>query len=77
MGQAPPLTVNPSALREIRTRTGLSLRELADRSGVSFSYIRQIEEGERLRPNPRIVKALAAGLDCEVAAILAAPAVST
>src|SRR5437867_6888694 len=37
------------ALRELRRRAGLSQRELAERTGLDFSYISKIENG-RLPP---------------------------
>lgn len=51
-----------SAIRILREELGLTLRELAERSGTSFAYLGQVERGEKvatdrwLRP---VVRALA------------------
>lgn len=37
--------INGQALEVIRIRSGLSLRELSELSGVSFRHIRYIEQG--------------------------------
>lgn len=42
-------------LRSIRKRRGFTLRQLADASGVSYSYIRQIEDGSNVG-TVRVVK---------------------
>lgn len=50
----------------MRVAQGLSLRQLADRSGTSFAYLAQVERGEKaptdrwLRP---VLEALADSLD--------------
>lgn len=45
-------------LRELRQRTGISLREASRRSGVSDPYLSQVERGLRM-PGPNILKRLA------------------
>jgi transcriptional regulator with XRE-family HTH domain len=48
-------------LRELREDTGLTLREVEERSGrkVSNGYLSQLETGLRPTPNPRILTTLA------------------
>ncbi|HXH22948.1 MAG TPA: helix-turn-helix transcriptional regulator [Dehalococcoidia bacterium] len=48
-------------LTDLRTRAGLSLREVEQRTGgvVSNVYLSQLEHGRRTEPNPRILVALA------------------
>ncbi|EWM18475.1 helix-turn-helix domain-containing protein [Kutzneria sp. 744] len=48
-----------STLRELRTRTGLTQEALADRSGVSVSTIRGMENGTRVNPRPDTLRQLA------------------
>lgn len=53
-------------LKKIREEKGLSLREVAKRSGLSHSYINSLEKGEHpntkapINPTPDILKRLAA-----------------
>ncbi|MCY9760370.1 helix-turn-helix domain-containing protein [Paenibacillus alvei] len=42
------------AIREHRTRLGLSLRGFADIAGVSHSYLGKIERGESIPPQPTL-----------------------
>jgi len=48
-----------STLRELRMRTGLTQEALADRSGVSVSTIRGMENGTRVNPRPDTLRQLA------------------
>lgn len=48
-----------STLRELRMRTGLTQEALADRSGVSVSTIRGMENGTRANPRPDTLRQLA------------------
>jgi transcriptional regulator with XRE-family HTH domain len=57
------------ALREARAARGLSLRELADRLGVSPSLISQIETG-RANPSVSTLYAIAAELDISLDELL-------
>ena len=56
-------------LREARRAAGLSLRELADRLGVSPSLISQIETG-RANPSVSTLYAIAAELDVSLDELL-------
>ena len=46
-------------LRSLREGQKLSLREAAAKTGVSVSYITQIENGKRNAPGPEVLKKLA------------------
>ena len=46
-------------LRELRRKKGLTQKELADMSGFSNAEISRIESGDRQKPSPIILKALA------------------
>jgi transcriptional regulator with XRE-family HTH domain len=46
-------------LREIRSWRGLSLRHAAELSGISYSYLAQIERGEKAVNSSRVLEALA------------------
>ena len=50
-------------LREIRKRKGFTIREVADKSGVSTAYISQLENGQRGTPSPEILNKLSDGLE--------------
>lgn len=52
-----------------REAKNMSLRKLADESGVSYSYISQLEKG-RFNPDVEILKGLAKGLGVDVAEIM-------
>lgn len=49
-------------IRKLRKEKGLTLRELSDLSGVSQSYITNVENGKRSIPSPEILKKMAAPL---------------
>lgn len=54
---------NPgSYIRETRKRLGISLRSLADITGISHTEIARIERGERESPGPETLKKLSEGL---------------
>lgn len=63
---------NGEALEVIRTRSGLSLRQLSELSGVSFRYIRDIEQGGST-PSFTIVQKLASALKILPTALIADP----
>lgn len=46
-------------LKKLRSESGLSQRELADKSGVSNAEISRLETGERKKPSPKVIKAIA------------------
>ena len=51
------------ALRRLREAAGLTQEQLAERAGLSFNAISSLERGERQRPYPNTLQALAAALD--------------
>lgn len=62
--------INPHALQVIRERSGLSVSELARRSGVSQPHLSNIETGRR-GTSPAVVRALAHALAVPVLALCA------
>lgn len=50
------------AIQRIREHTGMSLRQLAARSGISAMHISRVERGI-VSPTLRVMNQLAAGLD--------------
>jgi len=50
-------------LRGLRKLKGYTIREVADRSGVSSAYISQLENGNRGIPSPEILMKLSEGLN--------------
>lgn len=50
--------VNGFVVRELRIRDGLSVQELADRTGVQRPYIAKIELGHSQRVSPKMFAAL-------------------
>jgi transcriptional regulator with XRE-family HTH domain len=63
------MEVNVERLKELRRNRVLSLRELEERSGVSYNTIWRIEDG-RQGAHPRTVRRLAAALDVEPSELL-------
>lgn len=64
------MRVNPHALQVIRERSGLSVSELARRSGISQPHLSNIETGRR-GASPAVMKALAHALAVPVLALCA------
>ena len=60
-------------LAELRESRALTLRDLADRSGVDANTINQVELGHR-KPRPSTLRKLAKALDIEVADFFKEPA---
>ena len=59
-------------LRSLREGQKLSLREAAAKTGVSISYITQIENGRRNAPGPEVLKKLAPAYNVPVRDLLRA-----
>ena len=59
-----------SKLKACREAKGLSVAELAKRSGVSIPYIYQIEKGSTKNPTGEILRRLATGLGTTVADLI-------
>lgn len=64
------MEVDATKLRNLREARILSLRELADESGVSYNTIWFIEAGRRRRTHPRTIRKLANALGVEPKALL-------
>jgi PGF-pre-PGF domain-containing protein len=52
-------------LRELRTKSGLSLRELADKVNVDFTYLSKIENGVMPPPSEKVIRQLAETLNAD------------
>jgi transcriptional regulator with XRE-family HTH domain len=63
------MEVNVERLKELRRERVLSLRELEERSGVSYNTIWRLEDG-RQGAHPRTVRKLAEALGVEPADLL-------
>lgn len=59
-----------SDLRSLRKSKGFTIREVADRSGVSTAYISQLENGNRGIPSPEILMKLSEGLNISYADLM-------
>ena len=59
------------AIKVIRTEQGLERRELADQAGISYSYLAEIENGNK-PPSSKVLMALADVLDVRPAQLHAA-----
>lgn len=57
-------------LRQLRKQQGFTIREVADRSGVSPSYISQLENGQRGIPSPEVLNKLSEGLNTSYAVLM-------
>ncbi|MVO98551.1 helix-turn-helix domain-containing protein [Paenibacillus lutrae] len=57
-------------LRDLRKLKGYTIRELADRSGVSAGYISQLENGNRNVPSPEVLMKLSEGLNIPYADLM-------
>jgi len=59
-------------LKKLRLKRGLTLKKLAELSGISPSYLSRIERGERNVPHPRLFQKLAPALNLTPRQLLAA-----
>jgi transcriptional regulator with XRE-family HTH domain len=57
-------------LRDMRKLKGFTIRELADRSGVSAAYISQLENGNRGVPSPEVLMKLSEGLNVSYSSLM-------
>lgn len=48
------IAVNGPALRELRIRTGIEVKDFADQVGVSRSYVTKVELGHSRRVSPEV-----------------------
>jgi transcriptional regulator with XRE-family HTH domain len=54
-----------ATLRRLRERSGSTQEQLAERAGLSAKAISSLERGERQRPHPHTVRALASALELD------------
>jgi transcriptional regulator with XRE-family HTH domain len=57
-------------LRELRTKRGISLRELERRSGINNAYLSQLERGEVAQPTPSMLARLAEAYELPVETLM-------
>ena len=73
LGDSPEASIG-AGVRILRQQRGLTLEELATKSGVSAGYLSMIEAGHR-RPALKTCKAISKALGVDVQALMLAPAV--
>jgi transcriptional regulator with XRE-family HTH domain len=54
-----------TVLKDLRAARGMSLRELSEKAGVSYSYIKDLEHN-RHTPSLRVAQRLARALGCHL-----------
>lgn len=57
-------------LKDLRKGKGYTIREVADRSGVSAAYISQLENGHRGIPSPDVLMKLSEGLNTSYSSLM-------
>jgi len=67
------MRINGATLKAIRTLNGYGLRELAGKSGVSVSYLSELENGRDVNVRPPTMRKLADALGVPVAALARDP----
>jgi transcriptional regulator with XRE-family HTH domain len=60
----PTRSVSGVALRMVRRETKTSIRQLAARSGYSFTYLAKLERGAATCPSDDVIDAIAGALRC-------------
>lgn len=63
-----PPTHDPASVRKAREDAGLMQQELAERVGISISYMSEIESGTR-SPRPELLQLMANALDVDVKSV--------
>ena len=56
-------------LKDIRQKAGMTQKELAERSGISYSYVTKLESGEAKNPTTETLSALSCILNAPLSAI--------
>lgn len=59
-------------VRALRTGKEYSIRKLAELSNVSHTEIKRIEDGQRVQPSPKVLRAIASALNTPYADLMAA-----
>ncbi|MED4583104.1 helix-turn-helix domain-containing protein [Brevibacillus choshinensis] len=57
-------------IQELRMQKGLSMSELAERSGVTKSYLNALERGIKTNPSIQILEKIAGVLDMELGSLV-------
>jgi transcriptional regulator with XRE-family HTH domain len=57
-------------LKDLRKEKGYTIREVAERSGVSTAYISQLENGQRGVPSPEVLMKLSEGLNASYESLM-------
>lgn len=66
------MRINPSALTEIRERSGFSKADLCREAGIAPSYLTEMEQGGK-PGSPKVIKQLAEALKCPISALICEP----
>ena len=56
-------------IKEYRTKSGLTIRELAEKSNISVGYISHLEKGTRVNPSTEVMEDIATALNKTIAEI--------
>jgi len=65
--------VDGTAICTKRMQAGMEVQQLADKAGITASYLRKLERGDRTRMRPGNYQALRAALDANETELLLAP----
>ena len=57
-------------IKKLRNNKGISLSELAERSGVSKSYLSQLERNLQINPSLQLLNKIATSLDTDIEELL-------
>lgn len=68
-----PTAANGPKIRQLRRARGMTQQHLADRSGISLSYIEKLERGSGTSPTIATLTAIAAALNTPLADLLTIP----
>lgn len=72
MAQTPTtFEVDGTAICTKRMNAGMEVQQLADKAGITASYLRKLERGSRTRMRPGAYQALRAALNATETALLA------
>ncbi|MEZ0066742.1 transcriptional regulator with XRE-family HTH domain [Streptacidiphilus sp. MAP12-20] len=71
MPNRPTVTVDGAAIRQLRMLAGCEMADLADRVGITRSYLSRIETGTRRQVRPRVYAALRTALEASDQQLLA------
>jgi len=67
-----PLLIDTVALRQLLNERGMSLRDLADRTGLSWTFVKYLANGTR-NPRPGTAESIAEALGVPRSAFLVTP----